>query len=124
MITSAKSQKTYPSESEALQTRLAEEFFRTKGFRISELPPGADYGFLIVSTVKNFGASSATVVGDNVYLNRKFTHTVAGEFHSLLPNGSPKQLLWTGYSLTVVPNGDQNAMQDLLVRELLKKFPQ
>lgn len=123
VLTNSKIQRTFSPKKEIDQTKIAENSFRGKGFTIQDLPPGADYGFLILTKLSRGSADSASMIGDTAFLNRQYSYEMLGELYALKPSGSPENLLWRGNAYQIIYNVDSMASEEALLQRILDKFP-
>jgi hypothetical protein len=119
----AKMKGLYPDAREARQTKIAEDFFRSKGFRIAPRLAGADYAFWGIGNIKTAPVSGATVIGNEVLLNRNYLHSLTGYFYSVRRNGGPEKELWQGSAYWSGSGHDPWGTQEVLLQSVLNRFP-
>jgi hypothetical protein len=122
-LDSARVSRRYATEREARVRSVVENGFRAKGFTIVSNPAGAEYGIWFIPNMKENTPTSGTVVGNSVYLDRRFVHQLTGYFYSLTKNGGPKQLLWEGTGFAAGIGADFEGGEQMLLKGLLERFP-
>jgi hypothetical protein len=123
VLTNSKIQETFASEKDTALTKVAENYFQLKGYKIQDLPPGADYGFMILVSMSQGPVAGATMVDNEALFKRYYTYEMLGALYALKPNGGPGELLWRGEAYQIITNVDSLAGDDILLQRILEKFP-
>lgn len=115
VLTNMKINGRYIDPAEAEEERIAESFFRSKGFRIVPKVADANYAFIAVGKVER-----AIAVGGS---KSDYVHGLKSRFFSIGSNGLAEREVWTGTALWVGSASNPWKVKNRLLAESLQRFP-